>query len=424
MQDDFGFSAAEFRKAKRELFLRFEKLRNQLDRFLAADYEKQNIRSEVAFKKWRDSYKPFHWFVEFYGILNSGGFEAIIGNPPYVVYVPEKLGYRIESKNYKTFESKNLYAFVTERCNSIASKNGSIGLIVQLTAISSERMAPLQALLLQRGLLVAPSFPRRPESMFDGVEMPVVILISRPAPKPTFYSTRISRFYTEERPTALATLRPVEHSQHLDRHRLAKLSTQLENGLVRKSLAPKHKLDEMTTRQSSHSVYYQEACRYWAKALKGLPRFKRNGVKMKPPHGRMLYFEKGESAALCAGLLNSSLFYWFYSAFSDCEHINDSLIREFRVPPKWNRSDWKKVGEHLVTSLLSNATKKRISTKQGHTIEYDELNAARSKSVIDEIDTLLAKHYGFTEEELDFVINYDIKYRMGLSGGSAEDSEE
>ena len=28
-------------------------------------------------------------------------------------------------------------------------------------------------------------------------------------------------------------------------------------------------------------------------------------------------------------------------------------------------------------------------------------------------DKVLAKHYGFTEEELDFIINYDIKYRMG-----------
>jgi hypothetical protein len=27
---------------------------------------------------------------------------------------------------------------------------------------------------------------------------------------------------------------------------------------------------------------------------------------------------------------------------------------------------------------------------------------------------MLAKHYGFTDEELDFIINYDIKYRMGL----------
>ena len=27
-----------------------------------------------------------------------------------------------------------------------------------------------------------------------------------------------------------------------------------------------------------------------------------------------------------------------------------------------------------------------------------------------------AEHYGLTEEELDFIINYDIKYRMGREG--------
>ena len=39
-----------------------------------------------------------------------------------------------------------------------------------------------------------------------------------------------------------------------------------------------------------------------------------------------------------------------------------------------------------------------------------------SKAIIDEIDRVLAEHYGFTAEELDFVINYDIKYRMGREG--------
>jgi hypothetical protein len=33
--------------------------------------------------------------------------------------------------------------------------------------------------------------------------------------------------------------------------------------------------------------------------------------------------------------------------------------------------------------------------------------------IVGAIDKVLAKHYGFTEEELDFIINYDIKYRMG-----------
>ena len=29
------------------------------------------------------------------------------------------------------------------------------------------------------------------------------------------------------------------------------------------------------------------------------------------------------------------------------------------------------------------------------------------------MSNVLAKHYGFTNEELDFIINYDIKNRLG-----------
>jgi hypothetical protein len=31
-----------------------------------------------------------------------------------------------------------------------------------------------------------------------------------------------------------------------------------------------------------------------------------------------------------------------------------------------------------------------------------------------------AKQYGFIDEELDFIINYDIKYRMGRESEEAE----
>ena len=47
-----------------------------------------------------------------------------------------------------------------------------------------------------------------------------------------------------------------------------------------------------------------------------------------------------------------------------------------------------------------------------------------SKPVIDQIDSVLAKHYGFTDEELDFIINYDIKYRMGVDTFEAVSFEE
>jgi hypothetical protein len=56
-------------------------------------------------------------------------------------------------------------------------------------------------------------------------------------------------------------------------------------------------------------------------------------------------------------------------------------------------------------------------------VRYREFYPVKSKPIIDEIDKVLAKHYGFTEEELDFIINYDIKYRMGDELGEESNSE-
>ena len=57
--------------------------------------------------------------------------------------------------------------------------------------------------------------------------------------------------------------------------------------------------------------------------------------------------------------------------------------------------------------------------KSGLHIETFEYSAC--KPIIDQIDKVLAKHYGFTDEELDFIINYDIKYRMGRGADGGEE---
>ena len=71
----------------------------------------------------------------------------------------------------------------------------------------------------------------------------------------------------------------------------------------------------------------------------------------------------------------------------------------------------------LVSKLLADydakAYRKETFYKTTGKVIYDEYYPSKSKPIIDEIDKVLAKHYGFTEEELDFIINYDIKYRMG-----------
>ncbi|MBW2116244.1 MAG: SAM-dependent methyltransferase, partial [Deltaproteobacteria bacterium] len=77
---------------KQALINRLKELEDDLDRYLAFEYgiNQRNISDvkeyEKRFVQWRESHQPFHWFIEFYGIMKEGGFDVIIGNPPYVEY--------------------------------------------------------------------------------------------------------------------------------------------------------------------------------------------------------------------------------------------------------------------------------------------------------------------------------------------------
>ncbi len=404
---------------KAELQKRLKALEDELNRHLASQYGVKR-GDKAAYAKWIKLHQPFHWFIQFYGILKSGGFDVIIGNPPYVVNTLEKVQYEIRQSLFTTYSSKNLYAFVFERSLQLGHPNAAVGMIVQLTALSAEKMSSLQDLLIPRGLLVTSAFPRRPESIFDGVEMPVTIMLSRSSSR-ELHTTRVNRFYTEERPSALASMRFAAHNIRLHGHRIAKIGSLIDVGIYRKVESQKRVIGSLTSSASKHVLYYQEACRYWAKACVGLPFFRRNDERMAPPHGRNLNFRDAGSCAFAGCLVNSTLFYWFYSAFSDCEHINDALIRDFRIPAESNPSDWIALESRLTESQKRYARRKTILTKQGHKIEYDEMDAPKSKSIIDEIDSVLAGYYGFTPEELDFILNYDIKYRLGRDAGGDEE---
>jgi hypothetical protein len=397
---------------KLELQKRLRVLEEELNLHLAGEYG-VNVDNPKAYAKWIKVYQPFHWFVQFYGIIAGGGFDVIIGNPPYVVNTPQKVHYALNKELFQTYESKNLYAFVVERSLQLSGPSAAVGMIVQLTALSARKMQPLQDLLMNQGALFASAFPRRPESIFDGVEMPVTILISQRGSQ-SLNTTRINRFYTEERPNALAKMQYQAHSVRLKNHRIAKFESELDLGIWNKLSAPSGSVDGLTTDNSKYVLYYQEACRYWVKAHMGLPFFRRNGESMEPPHGRTLFFRDAKTCAFAACLVNSSLFYWYYSAFSDCEHINDSLVREFRIPAEIQNANWSVLESELAKSQKRNGKRKTIVTKkEGHEIEYDEMDAFASKPIIDKIDAALAEHYGFTAEENDYLTNYDIKYRAG-----------
>ena len=79
------------------------------------------------------------------------------------------------------------------------------------------------------------------------------------------------------------------------------------------------------------------------------------------------------------------------------------------------------MGQRYLKDLDKNSTMLVREQKQTGTTETQSFKIQKSKPILDEIDTVLAKHYGFTSEELDLILNYDIKYRLGRSGGEQEE---
>jgi hypothetical protein len=71
------------------------------------------------------------------------------------------------------------------------------------------------------------------------------------------------------------------------------------------------------------------------------------------------------------------------------------------------------LADRLQQALDESASFARVNHRQTGEIEVEQFRPRFAKPIIDEIDRVLATHYGFDQEELDFLINYDIKYRLG-----------
>jgi hypothetical protein len=99
---------------------------------------------------------------------------------------------------------------------------------------------------------------------------------------------------------------------------------------------------------------------------------------------------------------------------TDGSHLNKREVEGFHLNLKKliNNSKLIDTSDNLQKSLKKNS-EIRIMKYSHDTLSIQCIIPKHSKPIIDQIDTVLAQHYGFTEEELDFIINYDIKYRMG-----------
>lgn len=380
------------------------------------DLLNKHMHSKIArgtnYAKWEASHQPFHWLAEFYQIIQgNGGFDVIIGNPPYVVYNDKKFVYKV--KGYKTYDSKNLYSYVFERSFLICHK--TIGMIVQMSSVATEGMRSLQNFLLEDNCKIYYSiYPERPKQLFDGACIALSILLCNRNSKETqLYGSGVSRFTESQRDHLFRNIDylSIEKDDFIkDTKTFPKFKSILEKSIIRRMQKDKSIANYFSSSPKRNFFAYRSAGgRYWKPILN-------REFSSESSSNKVQYLQSGINTNVIVATLNSNLFWWHYVNSSDLFNLPVSVFRKFCFS-NINvdiESELKDEGKKLMKSYELNKSEVRqfIQSRQHETIS-ETFNPQISKPIIDEIDKVLAKHYKFTDEELDFIINYDIKYRMG-----------
>ncbi len=394
-----------FKKAKGQLKERLVKLNDLLNHNLHAA-----TASGMDYEKWKKSHQPFHWLAEFYDIIyGNGGFDVIIGNPPYL----ERRQINYTLSNYKTLDGGAIHAMCIER--SLQFCKSSISMIVPIALTCTQRMVPCQRLLEERHSVWYSNYAWRPAHLFDNVSRALTIFVAHKCNNSHKYTTSYIKWAADVRNNLFYRISYIQYDIVRCSFWMPKFQSPLEIDILNKVLSAKYSTTLISNNNFTYPVFYRTTGGvYWKTITNWSPKFTCNGVAMKSSRETSLKFKSQKVANIIAGTLSSGIFWWWYTITSNLRDLNPSDIAGFRFNSSILEDDTlEKISLAYMRDLnLNSIMQIRIQKTKGETCTQ-LFKVKQSKPIIDEIDKVLAKHYGFTEEELDFIINYDIKYRMG-----------
>ena len=317
----------------------------------------------------------------------------MIGNPPYVEYgkYPQK------KKLVNNFG--NVYADVIKNSIDILNDNGVMGYIIPLSYTATARMSKIRDYVIsntKKQFIL--NFADRPDCLFDGVHQKLNILITQKGNgKHKIYTSNYKHWYHEER-KQLLNGREVRLCKYIFEQFVPKIGNEIEESIFNKILCTsKNNIYDIQKTNGKELYLNMRAC-FWVKAFSFNPGS--NEYK------KFKYDENTYHFVLC--LLNSSLFWLYWTIMSDCWHITSKELKMFKIiSNKIDDEKFKNLSIELENKLEN--TKMYVGTKQ---VDY-EYKHKLCKDVIDKIDNELKEVYSLTEEELSYIKLFAIKYRTG-----------
>lgn len=430
-----------------------ERVRNKLYELISDSYliflkERTRI-SKTVFEELGKNLQerlPFHWRIDFEQVLNDGGFDVIVGNPPYIensnynktdLVLIKSVGKK--SKKPFLYHSKNCgntHAYFTERSIKLLKDDGRFGFIVPLSLVSTHRMDEIRGFIHKHSSEVNYwSFDDRPGKIFSGLEhcRATIIVTEKGRGVKRVNTSKYHRWYTKERPQLFEELLTVMVTLDDLKDVIPKIGTTLEKDILNKlgEISKGKRLSNFGTDEKGERIWFHNAPQYWIHAhtddhvpkVEYYEGYQEDGetptnlqdIKISQQYKPLRF--KTEHATIVNGLLNSHLFYWWYIIWSDGRHLLLQQINDFPMNlddfPKDLNQRLQILLEKLMVEYDANANIKINLRSGGYVIRLKEIIPKVSKHIIDQVDDVLTEYFGFDEQQRNYIKSFDLGFRMG-----------
>lgn len=320
-----------------------------------------------SYEKWRTSHQPFHWYVDFYPLMAAGGFDVIVGNPPYAE-VPKEISRNLLRKSFssaleKWSRDEDLYTFVVERSLGLMSAvGGEFGMILPLSlAFSTKKSFVLlrSKIAAQSGSWAFSHFDRIPSSLFSNeVRTRCTIALcssGRTSKDKLFLTTPLLRWNAEYRsdlfPSISYSMIGSDISVCIPKvgsqvqadvlAELQKINRPLSLNLI--DVVPFESLLTVAPNFPQPCVYIGGTAYNWFPAWRDVPdTFTEDGRASLPARTAGYRFASETDANLVFALLCSSLGYWWWAVASDGFNLKKWLLERFPVSSEMIPLDFRK----------------------------------------------------------------------------------
>ena len=322
-------------------------------------------------------------------------FDIIVGNPPYVEYGKYQKENQCELQN----NFGNVYADVLNNSINMSKEDSVFGYIIPLSYIATPRMKNIRQIIYnesEKQFLL--NFADRPDCLFTGVHQKLTILIFKIGKgNKEIYSSNYKHWYKEERKELLNGREISKIDSYDITNYIPKIGNKIEECIYKKIYTEKEDNLYEEQDESGKELYLNMRATFWIKAFSFNPGS--NEYKKFKYNENIYYF------VLC--LLNSSLFWVYWTILSDCWHITTKELKHLLLPKQVNDN---KIYVELYQKLEKKLeqTKKYIGSKQTN-YEYKHKYC---KDIIDEIDNYIGQVYGLNEEEIQYCKNFSLRYRI------------